>query len=139
MFTILKKFEAVMIQVLMLMIAIVVLLATLDLGWVIVQFIMQPPYGLLNIAQLIEIFGLIMLVVIGIELLETMMKMYTTRDRPHYEIVLSVAIIAIARKVIILDFKEVDGLSLIGIASIIIALAAGYYLMKKCRSEDSAE
>jgi uncharacterized membrane protein (DUF373 family) len=59
-----------------------------------------------------------MLVLIGIELLETIMKTYITQKQPHYEVVLSVAIIAIARKVIILDIKEVDSLSLVGIASI---------------------
>jgi uncharacterized membrane protein (DUF373 family) len=57
-----------------------------------------------------------------------------TQDQPHYEIVISFAIIAIARKVIILDVKEIDGLSLIGIASIVLSLTAGYFLMKKGRS-----
>ena len=80
-----------------------------------------------------------MLVLIGIELLETIMKTYLTQDQPHYEVVLSVAIIAIARKVIILDLKEVDSLSLIGIASIILALTAGYFLMKRSRSYDRKE
>ena len=135
MFSILKKFEKVMIQALMVMMAIVLLLATLDLGWLIVKDIITPPFVFLSVAQLLEIFGLFMLVVIGIELLETIMKTYITQDQPHYEVVLSVAIIAIARKVIILDLKEVESLSLVGIASIIIALTAGYYLMKKGRPQ----
>jgi uncharacterized membrane protein (DUF373 family) len=135
MFSILKKFEKVMIQALMVMMAIVLLLTTLDLGWLIVKDIINPPYIFLSVAQLLEIFGLFMLVVIGIELLETIMKTYITSDQPHYEVVLSVAIIAIARKVIILDLKEVESLSLVGIASIIIALTAGYFLMKKSRPQ----
>lgn len=133
-FTILKKYEKIMIQVLMVMMAFVLGLATLDLGWIIVQDITKPPYLLLSVDQLLEIFGLFMLVIIGIELLETIMKTYITQDQPHYEVVISVAIIAIARKVIILDVKEVDSLSLIGIASIIIALTVGYFLMKKSHS-----
>jgi uncharacterized membrane protein (DUF373 family) len=67
------------------------------------------------------------------------MKTYITQKQPHYEVVLSVAIIAIARKVIILDLKEVDSLSLVGIASIILALTAGYFLMKKVLPKDPAE
>jgi len=55
---------------------------------------------------------------------------------PHFEVVLSVAIIAIARKVIILDVKEVESLSLFGIAAIVIALTAGYYLMKRSQMPD---
>jgi uncharacterized membrane protein (DUF373 family) len=135
MFSILKKFEKVTIQALMIMMAIVLLLATLDLGWLIVKDIITPPFVFLSVGELLEIFGLFMLVVIGIELLETIMKTYITEDNPHYEVVLSVAIIAIARKVIILDLKEVESLSLVGIASIIIALTAGYFLMKKGRSQ----
>jgi uncharacterized membrane protein (DUF373 family) len=72
-----------------------------------------------------------MLVLIGIELLETIMKTYFTQGQPHYEVVLSVALIAIARKVIILDLKQVDSLSLLGIAAIVLCLAAGYYLMRR--------
>ena len=119
--------------------AIVLVLATLDLGWLIVKDIANPPYGLLSVGQLLEIFGLFMLVMIGIELLETIMKTYINQDQPHYEVVLSVAIIAIARKVILLDLKEVDSLSLIGIASIIVALTVGYYLMKKTSSQNGEE
>ena len=139
MFTVLKKCEKVMIQALMVLMAIVLVLATLDLGWLILKDIVSPPYVFLSVGQLLEIFGLFMLVVIGIELLETIMKTYITQDQPHYEVVLSVAIIAIARKVIILDLKEVDSLSLIGIASIIVALTAGYFLMKRARFQDRAE
>jgi len=128
---ILKNFEKIMIQALMVMMAVVLLLATLDLGWLIIKDIMKPPFFILSIEELLEIFGLFMLVIIGIELLETIMKTYITQDQPHYEVVLSVAIIAIARKVIILDVKELDALILIGIAAITIALTAGYFLMKR--------
>jgi len=113
------------------MMALVLGLATLDLAWLIIKDVWQPPHLLLSVDQLLDIFGLFMLVLIGIELLETIIKTYLTQGQPHYEVVLSVAIIAIARKVIILDIKEVDSLSLIGIASIVIALTTGYFLMKK--------
>ncbi len=127
----LKRFERFLIQVLMIMMALVLLLATIDLGWTIIKDISQPLYLILSVDQLLELFGLFMLVIIGIELLETIMKTYLTQGIPHYEVVLSVAIIAIARKVIILDIKETSSLSLVGIASIILALTVGYYFMKK--------
>ena len=139
MFTLLKKYEKFMIQALMVMMAVVLGLATLDLGWLIIKDIIKPPFFLLDVNQLLDIFGLFKLVVIGIELLETIMKTYITQGQPHYEVVLSVAIIAISRKVIILDLKEVDSLSLIGIASIIVALTVGYFLMKRSQSHDKAD
>ncbi len=131
MLNLLKRFERFLIQVLMVMMALVLLLTTVDLGWTIIKDISQPLYLILSVDQLLELFGLFMLVIIGIELLETIMKTYLTQGIPHYEVVLSVAIIAIARKVIILDIKEISSLSLIGIASIILALTVGYYFMKK--------
>lgn len=130
---ILKKFEKLMIQLLMVMMSVVLALTTLDLGWVIVKDLIEHGL-LLSVDQLLEIFGMFMLVLIGIELLETIMKTYLNEDVPHYEVVLSVAIIAIARKVIILDTKETDGFALLGIAGIIIALTLGYWLMKRSRT-----
>ena len=134
MFDMLKRYERFMIQALMVMMAIVLGFATLDLGWFIIEDILEPPVFLLSVDQLLDIFGLFMLVVIGIELLETIMKTYVTQGQPHYEVVISVAIIAISRKVIILDLKDVDGLRLIGIAAIIVALTVGYFLMKRSES-----
>lgn len=131
MLRLLKRFERFLIQVLMVMMALVLLLATVDLGWMIIKDITQPFSLILSVDQLLELFGLFMLVIIGIELLETIMKTYLTQGIPHYEVVLSVAIIAIARKVIILDIKETSSLSLVGIAAIIAALTVGYYFMKK--------
>jgi uncharacterized membrane protein (DUF373 family) len=133
-----KKFEKLMIQALMIMMALVLALATLDLGWLIIKDLMEQPYFMLSVDQLLDIFGLFMLVLIGIELLETIMKTYLTQGLPHYEVVLSVAIIAISRKVIILDVKETDSLSLLGIAGIIVALTLGYFLMKRSQATDAS-
>jgi len=127
----LNKYKRFVIQALMVMMAVVLGLATIDLGWLIVKDILEPPLLILNVSQLIEIFGLFMLVIIGIELLETIMKTYLTPGRAHYEVVLTVAIIAIARKVIILDLKDLEPPSLVGIACIVISLTGGYYLMRK--------
>jgi len=131
-----KEYERWMVQLLMAMMAIAIGLATLDLGWVIFQNVLEPPIPLIDADQLLDIFGLFMLVIIGIELLETIMKTYLVKGEPHFEVVLSVAIIAIARKVIILDLKEIDSLSLFGIAAIILSLTLGYYFMKRSHTEE---
>ena len=49
----------------------------------------------------------------------------------HLEVVLMVALIAVARKVIILNLKEISNLTLIGLAAVIISLSVGYYLVKR--------
>lgn len=130
-----KRFEKLLIKAIMVMMGLVLALATIDLGWLIVKDLIEPPYLMLSINQLLEIFGLFMLVLIGIELLETVVKTYVIQGHPHYEVVLSVALIAICRKVIILDLKETDSLSLLGIAGIIVALTLGYFLMKRAQAD----
>jgi uncharacterized membrane protein (DUF373 family) len=126
-----KKFEKMIVFSLVVMMALVLFLATLELAWIIVKDIVSPPLLLLEIDELLEIFGLFMLVLIGIELLETIAKTYLAQSTDHARIVIAVAIIAIARKVIILDVKDLSGQVLLGIAAIILALSIGYYLIKR--------
>ena len=127
---VMKWFEKGITLALIVMMALVLLLSTVDLGWTIFKDILSPPTILLNVDQLVDIFGLFMLVLIGIELLETI-KAYLDEHVIHAEIVLEVAIIAIVRKVIILDIKKEDSLTLIGIAAIILALAAAFLIIKR--------
>lgn len=126
-----KKFERVIFISLIVMMSLVVLLATIELGWIIIKDIISPPIFLLEINELFEIFGLFMLVLIGIELLETIAKTYPSKNVNHTKIVMAVAIIAIARKVIILDVEKYSGLALVGIAAIILALSLGYFLVQR--------
>ena len=132
MLKILSKFEYVLNGTLLFMLAFVVLLATIDLGWIIVKDILTPPLFLLEADELLELFGAFLLVLVGMELLN-MVKAYITEKTVHVEVALVVAIIAIARKVVILEPKELDGLTLVGIAAIIFALTVGYYFVKRTR------
>ena len=42
-------------------------------------------------------------------------------------------------KVIILDVKQLSSLTLLGIASVVIALSVGYYLLKQSHQSDPLE
>ena len=126
----LEKIERVIVLSLLIMMVAVVLLSTVDLGWTIVKDIITPPLFLLDVDELLDVFGMFLLVLIGVELLETV-KMYLTKKTVHVEVVFTVAMIAIARKVIILYVKELPSLTLMGIGVIIIALSAGYYLLTR--------
>ena len=126
----LKAFENVIFVSLTAMTALVVLLATVELGWIILRDIVSPPIFLLEIEELLEIFGFFLLVLIGIELLETI-KAYLTTHVVHVEIVLEVALIAIARKVIILDIDKYESLTLVGIAALISAVALAFLVVKR--------
>lgn len=122
-------------SVLIVLMTIVIFLSIVELAYVIIKDIVSPPVLLLDIKELLEVFGLIMLVVIGIELIETVMKTYLVEGVDHVRVVLSVALIAIARKVIILDLHEVSSLSLVGVGVIILALAFGYFFVGRVPKE----
>ena len=129
-----RKLEKAIMQCLVVMMSVVLILATLELGWIIIKDVITPPILLLEIDELLDIFGIFMLVLIGIELLETIIKTYANQQVDRVEIVLAVAIIAISRKVIILDVKELGSLTLLGIAAIIVALSIGFFLLKLSHS-----
>jgi len=75
----LKKFERGIVRVLIALMMLVVLLATVELGWIIVRDIITPPIVLLEIEELLEIFGFFLLVLIGVELLETIKATWSSR------------------------------------------------------------
>ena len=128
--TFLKHFENIVVVALISMLALVVLISTIELGVLIVKDLVSPPILWLGIDELLEIFGFFLLILIGVELLLTI-KAYMADNVVHAEIVLEVALIAIARKVIILEPKDYSGLTIIGIAALIVAIAGAYFLIKK--------
>jgi uncharacterized membrane protein (DUF373 family) len=119
------------------MMMLAVVLSTVELLIILVVELLKPPKYLLGIDNLFEIFGFFMMILIGLELLESI-RTYLDDNLLHVEVVLLVAMIAIARKVIILEVKDLEPMVLVGIASIIVALALGYYFVKKAIQSDSA-
>ena len=81
-----------------------------------------------------EIFGFFLILLIGVELLETI-KAYLSENVVHSEIVLEVALIAIARKVITLNVKEYEPMTLIGIAALIFTISVSYFFIRRCRMD----
>jgi len=128
----LRKFEHYIVLGLLAMMALVVLLGTVELAVIIVQRMLtdQPKILLLNIPDMLEIFGFFMMILIGLELIETI-KIYLVDESIHVEIICLVAIVAVARKVIVLDVYKLPPVTLLGIAAIILALSIGYFFIKK--------
>jgi len=130
MLTFIERFERWIVTALTVMMGLTILLATIELAWLIIKDVITPPVILLEIHELLDIFGLFLLVLLGIELISTL-KAYLTQNEVHVEVVFAVALIAVGRKVIILDVEKISSFSLIGIASIILSLSIGYLLVKR--------
>lgn len=122
--------EKFIIHALIVMMAGVLILATIELGYYLLKTIFETRSLLVNLNNLLDLFGIFLLVLIGIELLDTI-KVYFKENVVHVEVVVLVAIIAIARKVVILKAEELPGITLLGIAAIILALSISYYLIRK--------
>lgn len=124
--TLITKVQFVTIRALMILLMIVVLLSTVHMGLLIVEQLWQPPRFLIPVQGLLEIFGYFLLVLIGVELLETL-KVYVKKDMLQVRVVIEVALIAVARKVITEEPHSVSSLTLFGIASLILALSIALY------------
>jgi uncharacterized membrane protein (DUF373 family) len=130
----LHSFEKVIVIALIVMMAVVILSATAELGWTIVRDLASAPILRVGVDELLDIVGYILMIFIGLELLETI-KAYLNEHAVHVEIVLEVALIAVARKVIVLNAKEYPGVTVLAIAALIVALAIAYYLEKTARTQ----
>jgi len=137
--TVIARVQRLTVYVMVLLLIVVVLLSTAHLGLLIEQEIWKPPRFFIPVQGLLEIFGYFLLVLIGVELLETL-KAYVKRDTIHVRVVIEVALIAMARKVIIEEPNTVSSLTLFGIASLILALGVAFYFERQVRGRvlDSA-
>lgn len=133
MLKILRQLEKVVVVALLGMMMLAVLVSTIELAFVLYREISKPPLLLLDITELLEVFGFFLMVLIGLELLETI-KAYVTEDRVHAEVVFLVALVAVCRKVIIIDYREIAPVLLFGISVLIVALGAGYFLVRRALS-----
>ena len=125
-----NKFERFIYGVLIALLMVVLCFAVGELVWVLFLSLSNPPPLLLQNHELTNVLGVFLLVLIGVELLDTMLE-YFRENAIHVEIVVLLSIIAIARKVILLDPTTTNGLELIGIGVIIIGLSAAYFMIKK--------
>ncbi|MCK4270971.1 MAG: phosphate-starvation-inducible PsiE family protein, partial [Methanogenium sp.] len=119
------KIERGIYFVLMGMLILVVIISVIELGWMLISTLITEPVYLLDTQGLLNFFEFFLLILIGIELLETI-KTYIKENTIHVEIVVILAIIAVSRKVIVLDLNHITDLQLIGLGVILFALSAGY-------------
>ena len=131
-----RDFERIVILGLTGLLMIVITVTTVELGWLLIRDLSSTGVLLLDVEELFELFGFFLLVLIGVELLTTL-KAYIREGAIHMEVVLEVALIAVAQKIIVLDTSRADGLSLLGLAAMVLALAAAFWWVRAARSRTS--
>jgi len=71
-------------------------------------------------------------ILIAIELIDTF-NFYIKEHSIKVQSILLIGLIAIGRKLLVLDVGHADGLGNLGLAAIILALSVGYYLIQKSK------
>ena len=117
------------VRVLAALMVIVIVMGVVDVGWILWQKLREPPGFILTVSDLLATFAAFMAVFIAIEIFENI-TIYLREDIIHVEIVMATALMAIARKVIILDLDTTDSADLVGIAAIVLAISIGYWMVR---------
>ena len=120
--------------VLLILMLVVVAIGTVELIVVIARAILESSglntaEFLLSEQGLLQIFGLFLNVLIALELIETV-EVYFHENSLHAETIVLVALIAVARKAILLDLSYYDASTVLGLAALTVALGIAYYLVK---------
>ena len=118
------------VKVLAILMTLVIIWGVGDVIYVLYQRLMAPPMYLLNISDILATFGAFLAVLIGIEIF-TNITLYIRDDVIPVKLVVATALMAIARKVIVFDFKLLTPMYLLAIAAVVFALGITYWLISK--------
>lgn len=128
-----ERFQAVVVGFVQILLMIIIALALFELMWLLVTRITEVLPETRNVSDLQRAvqngFAGVLLVMLGLELLESV-RTFHLEHRVRLEMIVLVAIIAVGRHIIQLDFEHVSGPVLGGIAALVLALTAGYWLVK---------
>lgn len=111
----------------------VVLFAILDLGIVLAKELLSPPDGRFS-TTLLTIFGLFLNILIALEIMQNITS-YLSNHIIQIELVIITSLIAVARKIIILDLKKISDSELLALAATIFALSISYWLVRRTNAK----
>lgn len=126
----LERVESLVAKLLSLAMVVVLVFTVFDLAVFLFFALFIPPGDRSEKVFLIEIFGLFLNILIALEILENITA-YLRKHVVQVELVFITALIAGARKIIILDLAKVSGQQLIGLGIAILALSISYWLIKQ--------
>ncbi|MCQ8105423.1 phosphate-starvation-inducible PsiE family protein [Methylomonas sp. SURF-2] len=116
------------VKVLAVLMTLVILWGVADVVYVIYQRLMTPPFMLMTVTDILVVFGSFLSVLIAVEIFLNI-TVYLKYDALPIKMVIATALMAVARRVIMLDFKELDSPFIFAMAAVIIALGLTYWLI----------
>jgi len=133
-----ERFEQVISRIIMLFIAVVIVYSVVLTG---IELVMDFRLGMNFMEQelLQDIFGSILTILILLEFNHSIAQALARRTGViQVRIVVLIAILVVARKLILLDFKTATLEQLAGIGGIALALGALYWLIRSSSEEHKA-
>ena len=118
------------VKVLAVLMVMVILWGIGDVIYVLYQQILAPPFLLLSINDILATFGSFLAVLIAIEIFVNI-SLYLSSNVIPVRLVVATALMAIARKVIIFDFTEIDSAFVFASAAVIFSLGLTYWLITR--------
>lgn len=128
-FRVLHKIIRFCIRVLAVIMVVVIIWGIGDVLYIIYQRLATPPIYLLDINDIFYTFGAFMAVLIAIEIFINI-RIYLGSNIFPVQLVVATALMAIARKVIILDIEKVSPSYVMAIAATTLALGVTYWLIR---------
>jgi uncharacterized membrane protein (DUF373 family) len=116
----------------------VIIFGVIDVAWTIYQRLMREPRFILTMGDILMTFGAFMVVLIAIEIFQNII-LYLRDDVIHVKIVIATALMAIARKVIILDYDELAPLYIFATGIVLLATGITYFFIHKLPEKVQAE
>lgn len=118
------------IKILAVLMVLVIIWGVLDVIYVLYSRFMAPPFMLFEVSDIFVIFGAFMVVLIAVEIFINI-RLYLGTNILPIRLVIATALMAIARKVIILDVEIVTPLEMLAIAAVVLALGVTHWLVGK--------
>jgi len=130
----LHKAIRVAVKILAVLMVFVIFLGVGDVIYVIYQKVISPPYFLLDITDIFVTFAVFLAVLIAVEIFQNIV-LYLRTDVIPIKLVIATALMAIARKVIIIDYNTISPMYIFATAAVVLALGITYYLVGKHHKE----
>jgi uncharacterized membrane protein (DUF373 family) len=118
------------VKVLAILMVLVIFWSVIDVIYVIYEKLSVPPFLLLTIEDILVVCGAILAVLIGVEIFINI-RLYLGSHIIPVQLVLGTALMAIARKIIVLDLGQVSAEQILGIGFVTLALGVSYWLVAK--------
>jgi uncharacterized membrane protein (DUF373 family) len=118
------------IKILSVLMVFVIFWGIADVVYVVYSKLVTPPYFILDAEDILQTFGAVMLVLIAVEIFINI-RLYLGSNIIPVELVIATALMAVARKIIVLDLKIVPADQIIGLALVTLALGISYWLVKQ--------